>query len=111
MSSFTMVVVLLGTLSLLKNIGLDAVQREEIDTILFYIFGSLLIIMNLYFAIRGYYVRQMELGKLNYTTQQLKDSYYNEKKDSAVTVTPRNLLPDSNKPHPGERYVSFAART
>ena len=110
MSSFTMVVVLLGCLSLIKNIGLSVQQRADVDTILFYVFGSLLVLINVYFAIRGFFVRSAEMQKLNYTTQQLKDAYYNEKKDSAVTVTPKNLLPDANKPQPGQRYVAFAAR-
>ena len=107
MSSFTLVVILLAVMSLLRNLDLSAARRNELDDILFYVFLGILIVMNGYFGAMSVISRRKELQKLKYNTAQLAKLTGNEKTQGPLIAKHEDALPDCDVIQKNAGWASF----
>lgn len=107
MSSFTMVVILLAVMSLLRNLPLTAARRNELDDILFYVFLGLLVVMNGYFGLSSIWARRRELLKLRYNTEKLGETTFRQDKDGPLIAKPEDALPDCDRIPKGDAFKSY----
>ena len=108
LGAFTLVVVLLVAVSVLQHSGFTDDRAREVDIILFWVFVGLTVILNIFFVIYGYVVRQTQLKQLKMDTRQLYKVYGNPKKEAPIRIQTKDKMTASDKDMTGDPYISFS---
>ena len=108
LSAFTLLVLLLVAVSVLRNVGLVEATARSVDTIMFWVFVGLTAVLNIFFMVYGLLARQAQLKQLSMNTKELYKVLGNPKAESPIRITLDDSLTDADSQVTGDPYVSFA---
>ena len=106
LTCFTLVVLLLVVVAVIKTIPVSDAVRAEADVYTFICFVSIIVIMNIVYLLLAFIARAKELTKLKMTSTELKK--YSWSRES-ITATAGDVSKDSKQVQDGDPFVCLTS--